>query len=221
MRRFSEVLSKIAPLKESYTDRQRLTWGSQYSFEELVKLDSLYIRSIQANNIVNPLQRESLRTLLKVMADMDNAITLKDSTELKNLASTYKTLAATAQLSEMIEKTKTDDITTLAEVAETLEANGFVMPYYHGEEKDAIDMAIHNIQESNRYTILNATGLGQLVQQIADKYNSSKEEEMTNEATSKTSIQDLQNEYETPEDVPDESDEDITKQDFGNESNKR
>ena len=71
------------------------------------------------------------------MADMDNAITLKDATELKNLASTYKTLAATAQLSEMIEKTKTDDITTLAEVAETLEANGFIMPYYHGEEKDA------------------------------------------------------------------------------------
>jgi hypothetical protein len=153
------------------------------------------------------------------MADMDNAITLKDSTELKNLASTYKTLAATAQLGEMIEKTKTDDITTLAEVAEVLEANGFVMPYYHGEEKDAIDMAIHNIQESNRYTILNATGLGQLVQQIADKYHDTQEQQMTDEATSKTSIQDLQEAYmSAPEDVPDESDEDITKQDFGNES---
>jgi hypothetical protein len=222
LRRFSEILAKIAPLKESYTERQRLAWGSQYSFEELIKLDSLYIRSIQANNIVNPLQRESLRTLLKVMADMDNAITLKDATELKNLASTYKTLAATAQLSEMIEKTKTDDITTLAEVAETLEANGFIMPYYHGEEKDAIDVAIKNIQESNRYTILNATGLGELVQQIADKRNAAKQSEVTEAATKETSIDDLQNEYmTTPEDLPDESDEDITKQDFSDELDKR
>lgn len=222
LRRFNEILMRIAPLKESYTERQRLVWGNQYNFEELVNLDSLYVRSIQANNIVNPLQRESLRTLLKVMMDMNNAITLKDSTELKNLASTYKTLAATAQLGEMIEKTKTDDITTLAEVAETLEASGFVMPYYHGEEKDAIDMAIHNIQESNRYTILNATGLGELVQQIADKHNEVKENEMTTAATTKTSIQDLQDEYlSTPEDVADESDEDITKQDFSDESDKR
>ena len=153
---------------------------------------------------------------------MDNAITLKDATELKNLASTYKTLAATAQLSEMIEKTKTDDITTLAEVAETLEANGFIMPYYHGEEKDAIDVAIKNIQESNRYTILNATGLGELVQQIADKRNAAKQSEVTEAATKETSIDDLQNEYmTTPEDLPDESDEDITKQDFSDELDKR
>lgn len=222
MRHFTEILNKIAPLRESYTDRQRLVWGSQYSFEELIKLDSLYFRSIQANNIVNPLQRESLRTLLKVMADMDNAISLKDSTELKNLASTYKTLAATAQLGEMIEKTKTDDITTLAEVAEVLEDNGFVMPYYHGEEKDAIDVAIKNIQDTNRYTILNATGLGELITQIADRHQQIKNDEQTSAAEQETSIDDLKKEYmPEPEDIPDDADADITNQEFDDEPNKR
>jgi hypothetical protein len=157
------------------------------------------------------------------MADMDNAITQKDSAELKNLASTYKTLAATAQLGEMIEQTKTDDITTLAEVAETLEANNFEMPYYHGEEKDAIDKAIQDIQEVNRYTILNATGLTELVQSISEKRQQAKESDKTQEAIKETSLEDLKGVYlSTPDDIPEEDDTEITKQDFSEDgSDKR
>ena len=70
-------------MKDAYILREGITWGHQYSFEELIELDSLYIQSIQANRITNPLQKKSLKTLLKVMVDMDKAILNHDSTELK------------------------------------------------------------------------------------------------------------------------------------------
>lgn len=203
------ILEKIKPMKDAYILREGITWGHQYSFEELIELDSLYIQSIQANRITNPLQKKSLKTLLKVMVDMDKAILNHDSAELKNLSATYKILSATAQLDDMIEDTHTDDITTIAEVALTLEEAGFEMPYYDGAKRDEIDVAIANIQESNVRTIKAATGLSQLIEQISEKQKNKKEQEKTKEAIEKTSIDELLIEY-TDQSIEEDSDAAIT-----------
>lgn len=182
IRKQRDIINNIDPIKRAYEQRAGLIWGMQYSFTELVELDSLYTQSLQANNITNPLQKKSLKTILKIMIDMDKAILNHDSSELKSLTSAFKTLATTAQLDEMIDNTKTEDLTTLAELVEFIENSGFEMPFYDGRDKDAIDMAISNIQESNARLVRDATGLGPLLEDLTQKYKEQKEKKAEEKA---------------------------------------
>lgn len=129
---------------------------------------------------------------------MDKAILQRDSAELKNLSSTYSTLAKTAQLDEMIEDTHTDDITTLAEVTDVLENAGFDMPFYDGADRDAIDMAIHDIQESNSRTIKDSTGLGPLIEELMEKKRAQDAAKLNLDATSKTPLSTMEEIYKDP-----------------------
>ena len=101
-RSFSEILNKLTNIKESYIERGRLKWGEQYSFEELINLDSLYTRTVKANNIVNPLQKEAVKALCKIHIEMDEAIRAKDAKALKDFSTTYATFAKQADLEGMI-----------------------------------------------------------------------------------------------------------------------
>lgn len=210
-----EIIARIEPIKEGFILRAGMTWGHQYGFEQLIRLNSLYVQSVQANNITNPIQKESLKTLIKVMEDMNGAILAKDTTELKNLSIAYKTLAATAQLDSMIDSTHSDDITTLAEVAEIVENSGFEMPYYDGKDRDAIDFAIKDIEESNSRLIKTSTGLGPMIENMLAKYKHQQEEEKAETAEEDTPIEDIIKTYE--EDsvaTEEESDASITEEKF-------
>ena len=74
------------PIKESYITRGRLKWGEQYTFEEIIKLDSIYSRTLRANNITNPMQKEAVKTLCKLQIEMNEAIRAKDTAAIKNFS---------------------------------------------------------------------------------------------------------------------------------------
>ena len=216
MKTQAAIMTKIEPFKNSYIQREGLIWGEQYDFAQLLELDSLYIQTLQANKITNPLQKKALRTLLKVMMDMDQAILEHDPNTLKALSSSFQTLSKTAQLDQMIEESKTEDLTTLAEVAELLERDGFEMPYYDGGDRDAIDFAIKNIQETSAALIKEATGLTAQIESIVNRKKMEKELSRTDEATSEISIEDLMQNYEELE-VAEEADETVLEEDFSHE----
>ena len=195
-------------------ERAQINWGKQYSFEELVKLEDLYYQSLRANAITNPIQRESLRTLLKIMIDINKSITGKDSGELKNLTSAFSQLAKTAQLDNLIDETHTDDLTTLAEVVQVVEDSGYEMPYYDGSDKDGIDFAIKDIEDCNRKLVRDATGLGPQIEQMVNKYQQEQESKKTKQVEQETPIEDIINKYNDENMPKDESDDVITNATF-------
>lgn len=73
-------------IRNSYVDRGRLKWGTQYTFEELVKLDSIYTKTLKANRITNPLQKEAVKTLCKLQIEMDEAIRAKDAKAIRDFS---------------------------------------------------------------------------------------------------------------------------------------
>lgn len=216
-RSFTEILNKLIPLKESYITRGRLKWGEQYTFEELIQLDSLYTRTLRANNIINPLQREAVKALCKLHIEMDEAIRAKDAKALKDFATTYSTFAKQADLEGMINETKTDDITTVAELYDHMEKNGFQFKFYDGYDRDEVDRTIKDIQGYLRKLVLESTGLQPLLEDMIRQKMRTIEEEKTAEATSKISIQDMLNF--TPEDteIDTEDDTDVIEEDFSGE----
>ena len=81
----------------------------------------------------------------------------------------------------MINETKTDDITTVAELYDYMEKSGFKFKIYDGFDRDEVDRAIKDIQEANRRLILESTGLQPLLEEMARARMRTVEEEATNE----------------------------------------
>lgn len=209
-----DILLRLKPLQDDFVARERINWGDQYDFNDLIKLSDLYIQSLKANSITNPIQKESLRTLLKIMIDINRAIVTKDTAELKSLTAAFSTMAKTAQLDNMIETTHTDELSTLAEIAQIIEDSGFDMPYYDGADRDAIDIAIHDIEESNARLVKTATGLGPQIEQMMMKYREEQEEKATKKATDELDISSLLAAYDDEQQVEEEDDTLITNEDF-------
>lgn len=216
-RSFAEILNKLTDIRESYVMRGRLKWGEQYTFEDLIKLDSIYSRTLKANNITNPMQKEAVKTLCKLQIEMDEAIRAKDAKAIKDFSNAWSTFAKQADLENMINETKTDDITTVAELFQYMEDRGFQPQYYDGAIKDEIDLAIKDIQESNRRLILESTGLEQTLNDMIEQKRAKIEEDHTEEVTQQLSIQELLNFSPEDNEIEIESDADAINADFSEE----
>lgn len=209
-----DILLRLQPLQADFVTRERINWGDQYDFNDLIKLNDLYIQSLKANSITNPIQKESLRTLLKIMIDINRAIVTKDTGELKSLTAAFSTMAKTAQLDNMIEDTHTDELSTLAEIAQIVEDSGFDMPYYDGTDRDAIDMAIHDIEESNARLVKTATGLGPQIEQMMTKYREEQADKAEKAAQEEVNISALLTAYESDQQVEEEDDSLVLNEEF-------
>lgn len=216
-RSFTEILNKLANIKESYITRSRLKWGEQYTFEELIQLDSLYTRTVKANNIINPLQKEAVKALCKIHVEMDEAIRAKDVKALKDLSTSYATFAKQADLEGMINETKTDDITTVAELYDYMEKNGFQFKFNDGFARDEVDRTIKDMQEYLRRLVLESTGLQPLLEEMMRKKMETAEEEKTAQLTSRTSLEDMLNFNAEDTDIATEADEDVLNENFEEE----
>lgn len=157
--------------------RGHLKWGDQYTFEELIQLDQLYTRTIKANNIISPMQKVAVKTLCQLQMKVNQAIRLEDSKALKEYSSAWSTFAKQANLEEMINEAKTEDITTVAELYQYMEDQGFIFKYFQGDCKDEIDFAIKDIQDTNRRLILESTGLQTQLEEMIRQRTVSAEEE--------------------------------------------
>ena len=213
-RSFAQALNRIKPVKESYIERGWVRWGEQYTFEELIKLDSVYSKTLKANNIINPMQKEAIKTLCKLQIEMDEAIRAKDPKAIKDFSSAYSTFAKQADLETMISESKTDDITTVAELYKYMEDQGFIFKFHDGFDRDEVDRAITDIQEANRRLILESTGLQSLLEEMIRTSKRTQEEEYTQQVVENQQLQDLLNFQPEDNDIEVESDEDALNENF-------
>ena len=202
--------------------RGRLKWGDQYTFEELIQLDQLYTRTIKANNISSPMQKVAVKTLCQLQMKVNQAIRLEDSKALKEYSSAWSTFAKQANLEEMINEAKTEDITTVAEFYQYMEDQGFIFKYYQGDCKDEIDFAIKDINNTNRRVILESTGLQAQLEEMIRQRTVNAEEEyaarvMNDGITAEegtTGLQDLLNFKAEDAPIDTESDDEVLGLDF-------
>ena len=118
----------------------------------------------------------------------------------------------------MINETKTDDITTVAELYDYMEKKGFQFHYYDGFPKDEVDNAIKDIQDSNRRLILESTGLQQTLEDMIKQRQEAQEKKFTDEITKKESLQDLLDFQAEDAEVETENDSDALSVDFSEDA---
>lgn len=173
---------------------------------------------MRANNITNPLQKEAVRTLCKLQIEIDTAIRNQDAKALKDFSNAWATFAKQADLDTMIAETKTSDITTVAELYEYMEKQGFQFTYYDNFDRDEVDRTIKDITQANSRLILESTGLQSLLEEMARKKLEQNEEAQFDEVTSATSLQDLLDFKPNDLEVEEEQDDDALNTNFGDDA---
>ena len=152
---------------------------------------------------------------------MDEAIRAKDVKALKDLSTSYATFAKQADLEGMINETKTDDITTVAELYDYMEKNGFQFKFNDGFARDEVDRTIKDMQEYLRRLVLESTGLQPLLEEMMRKKMETAEEEQTLQATTQTSLEDMLNFNAEDTDIATEADEDVLNENFEEEEKQK
>ena len=165
-----QLLEKISHIKESFLDRGRIKWGTNFSFEELIQLENLFTTTISSFDINNPMQIDAIKKACKASLLLDKAMFEGDVDHIKNLTSAYQQFVATAKIDEMIESAQTEVIRTVADLAQYLEDNNFEFTFYDNHDRDIVDKTIRDMKEHLRTLVLESTGLEQTLEMINKKY---------------------------------------------------
>ena len=163
------------------------------------------------------MQKEAVKTLCKLQVEMDEAIRAKDAKAIKDFSSAWANFAKQADLENMINETKTDDITTVAELYDYMEKSGFQFKFYDGFDRDEVDRSIKDIQDTNRRLILESTGLQQLLEDMIRQKAETTEMEHARNIAETESIQDLLNFSPADNEVDTEDDSDVISTDFSDD----
>lgn len=149
---------------------------------------------------------------------MDEAIRAKDAKAIKDFSSAWSTFAKQADLETMIQETHTDEITTVAELYDYMERQGFKFRFYDNNDRDEVDFTIKDIQKTNRELILESTGLQSLLEELTRKRIEQQEVETAQQATEETPLDELLQAMPEEDAIEHESDDVATNYDFGEDS---
>jgi hypothetical protein len=166
----AELLDRISHIKESFLDRGRIKWGTNFTFEELIQLENLFTTTVGSFDINNPMQIDAIKKACKASLLLDKAMLEGDMENIRNLTSAYQQFVSTAKIDEMIESAQTEVIRTVADLAQFLEDNNFEFKFYDNEDRDIVDKTIRDMKEHLRTLVLESTGLEQTLEMIQKKY---------------------------------------------------
>lgn len=166
----SELLSKIHVVKEDFITRAKITWGANFTFEELIKMESQYQNTVSSFDINNPMQLDAIRKASVTSVMIDRAMQKSDSKELRDLTAAYSSFMKMAKIDELIESAQSDVLRTVADLSAYLEEKGFEFTFYDKVERDVVDITINNIQDYLRTLVLESVGLDATLDLISSKY---------------------------------------------------
>ena len=148
---------------------------------------------------------------------MDEAIRAKDAKAIRDFSNAWSTFAKQADLETMINETKTEDITTVAELYQFIEDSGRKLDFHLAFDRDEVDRTIKDLQDTQRKLILESTGLSSLLEEMMHKEIEKQEMAATKEATEETTLQDLINFEPSDGEVDVEDDEEALNMNFEEE----
>jgi len=186
-----ELLSKIQPIKEGFLLRNRIKWGVNWSFEEIIMLESLFVNTLKAHDISNPMQIDAIKKACKMSVMLDRAIISQDSKEIKELSAAYSGFIKTANIDELIVASNNDVISTVAELCDFIEKNNFQMEYYDNVERDVVDATINDIKEYLRTLVSESVGLELVFETINNAAKLEAAKEKDNESFEQVSLEEL------------------------------
>lgn len=161
-----ELIARIEPIREGYMLRNQIKWGSNYTFTELIQLENLFINTLKANDVSNPMQKDAIKKACKMSVALDRAIVNSESKEINELSKAYQNFVKTAKIDDLITASSQDVISNVAQLVQYIEDNGYKFNYYDNVDRDVVDKSLKDMQNFIRRLVLDATGLDSVFETI-------------------------------------------------------
>jgi hypothetical protein len=184
-------MMRIKPIHDGYIMRNKIKWGEDYTFQELITLENLFVNTLQANDISNPMQIDAIKKACKISIALDRAIVGGDSKEMNELSKAYQNFIKTAKIDEIITAASKDVISNVAELVEFIEKSGYEFNYYDGVERDIVDKSLDDIKQFIRRTVSDATGLEVIFESINNSLKKEIEIKKDAESYERVPLEDL------------------------------
>lgn len=186
-----ELIMKMEPLREGYLLRNRIKWGINYTFEELIRLENLFVNTVKANDITNPMQIDAIKKACKMSISLDRAITNAETKEINDLSKAYQNFVKTAKIDDIITAASQDVISNVSELVDFIEKSGFKFNYYDNVARDVVDVSINDMKEFIRRLVADATGLETTFENINSALKRENEMKAAAGSYEKVSLEDL------------------------------
>jgi len=185
------LVSKIRPIKEGFMLRNQIKWGSNYTFEELISLENLFVNTLKANDVSNPMQIDAIKKACKMSVALDRAIVDGDAKEINDLSKAYQSFIKTAKIDDLITASSQDVISNVAQLVEYIEKEGFEFTFYDNVDRDIVDRSLKDIQQFLQRLVLDSTGLENVFETISNAVKEEDAVKKDSESFEKVPLEDL------------------------------
>lgn len=125
-------------------DEMVIKWGSNYSQEDINKLEQFYNDMIEANEITTPQHKAQLKLLCKLELEQNKALENGNIRDFKDINTQYNKLMENSGF-RPIDRQGGDESTglrTFSQIWEEIEKDGFIKPVEIEEHQDIVDKTI-------------------------------------------------------------------------------
>lgn len=161
-------------LDESDINYLMLKWGTMYTPEEWVKMETTYNKYSQEYDL-NVDREEVLKKMCKTSLKMDEALDAGDVTSYKNLAAVFDQLRKSGKFTEAQNKEDRQQVlSSIGELVALCEQEGGIihaLPQYDPDQypQDKIDFTLKDLKSYTYSLVSNELGLGDLIESYIEK----------------------------------------------------
>ena len=150
---------EVPLVAEKELEQMRIEWGSSYTSKQLVRLNNLYERMKQKQNVVGGVGEDVARKLCVLSLLIDENLA-NGGEGLDKLVNSYKNLAAVGDLTP--KNARSDgDLSSMGEIAAWLERRGWMNKWYDGYDRDVIDEIMTSLKAFNQRLYTHESGLSE------------------------------------------------------------
>ena len=191
VRTHEELIVRIKPIKEGYMLRNQIKWGQNYTFEELIQLESLFTSTLNSNDVSNPMQKDAIKKACKMSIALDRAIVSGDSKEINELSKAYQNFVKTAKIDDIITASSQDVISNVAQLVQYIEDSGFQFEFYDNVDRDIVDKSLKDMQQFIQRLVIDATGLDSVFETISAGFKKESAIKKDAESYERVALEDL------------------------------
>ena len=168
-------------LEDNDIDYLMLKWGTMYTPEQWIKMETMYNRYSQEYDL-NVDREEVLKKMCKTSLKMDEALDAGDVTGYKNLAAVFDQLRKSGKFTEAQNKEDRQQVlSSIGELVALCEQEGGIipaLPQYDPDQypQDKIDFTLRDLKAYTYSLVSNELGLGDLIESYIEKLEKSEED---------------------------------------------
>lgn len=187
----TQLIANIQPIKEGFKQRNKIKWGEIYTFEELIMLENLFVSTLKANDVSNPMQKDAIKKACKISVQLDRAISDGDAKEINDLSKSYQNFIKSAKIDDLITAADKNVISNVAQLVEYIEEQGFEFTYYDDVDRDIVDTSLKEIQDFIQKLVIDTTGLDRELETISKGVKVEDAKQKDKESFEKISLEEL------------------------------